>query len=730
VLPRPQIFVSAVSRELKSARQLVANTLTFLGYEPVWQDIFGTEGGDLRQVLREQIHRCNGVIQLVGKCYGAEPPTPDQKFGRVSYTQYEALYAREQGKKVWYLFIDENFPVDPCDVQPKELRELQAAYRQRVQADTHVFHSLTSSEALEARVLKLRDDLSRLRRGLKQWQAGVALLLVVLVSLVLWELRKQESTERKLDEVLRQSINKYPDIERQVRREQPAPREEGRIRQKQPEERAAEIEERTYAELSKQLGIDQKLLREKLPKFAEELKHSPDATSYERANAAYVAKDYSEAERLALQAAREAQGAQPPRAADAIKAFLLAGRSANEGIKYTDALRHFQEAEKLTDRQRDPIEWASVQWSIAKVLDDEGKSEEAENLFRPAIAEYERVRGREDRETLSIQTDLAIALYDQGKFAEAEVEHRAVLRIREKTLAPNDPDTLTSRDNLAMALEDQGKYAEAEAEHRSVLQAREKVLGPGHPDTLTSRDNLAAAQEDEGKYAEAAEEFRAIVKIKEKTLGPEHPETLASRNYLGYTLHDLGKNVEAEVELRAVLKIQEKVLGPKHPDTLWTRNNLADALDGEGKYAEAESEYRLVLTTRETLFGSDHRYTLLSRMGLAVVRDDQGKHSAAESELRSILKIQEELLGEDDRDTLESCFHLVDSLKKQKKLREAQEFGQRAVASARKVLGVDHPETQKYEKVLRDLEAKEWLPDFCWKKRYRPLCSREHEARP
>src|SRR5262249_32728676 len=119
--PRPTVFISAVSRELKSARQLVANTLTFLGYEPVWRDIFGTESGDLRGMLRQQIDRCKGVVQLIGQCYGAEPPTPDEEFGRVSYTQYEALYARKRRKKVWYLFIDENFPTDLCDAEPDEL---------------------------------------------------------------------------------------------------------------------------------------------------------------------------------------------------------------------------------------------------------------------------------------------------------------------------------------------------------------------------------------------------------------------------------------------------------------------------------------------------------------------------------------------------------------------------------------------------------------------------------
>ena len=65
---RPAIFISAVSRELKSARQLVANTLTFLGYDPEWQDIFGTEEGDLRAMLRRRIDSCKGVVHVLGRC--------------------------------------------------------------------------------------------------------------------------------------------------------------------------------------------------------------------------------------------------------------------------------------------------------------------------------------------------------------------------------------------------------------------------------------------------------------------------------------------------------------------------------------------------------------------------------------------------------------------------------------------------------------------------------------
>jgi hypothetical protein len=189
--PRPTIFISAVSKELRSARQLVANTLTFLGYEPVWQDIFGTEGGDLRQMLRQQIDQCKGVVQLVGQCYGAEPPAPDEEFGRVSYTQYEALYARKRGKKVWYLFMDESFPIDAHEPEPEERRQLQTSYRNILKVDTHLFHPLASREALEAGVLKLRDDLTQLRRGAKRWALGVAVLLCFITILVIWLVRGQ-----------------------------------------------------------------------------------------------------------------------------------------------------------------------------------------------------------------------------------------------------------------------------------------------------------------------------------------------------------------------------------------------------------------------------------------------------------------------------------------------------------------------------------------------------------
>jgi len=587
VSPHPPIFISAVSRELRSARQLVANTLTFLGYQPIWQDIFGTESGDLRLLLRQQIDRCKGVVQLVGQCYGEEPPSPDEEFGRISYTQYEALYARKRGKKVWYLFMDESFPVDARGSESEEITQLQAAYRCRLQSDTYVFHPLISSEGLEASVLKLRDDLAHLRRRAKQWAAGVAILLIVIAASLFWLLRGHRQDQQQAAQTIqavaeltaemtrmRLSLREYPRIEAQARRAQ--------------QESATAVEERVYAELGRLQNLDPKLLREKLPQLAAQLKHAKDVSTYERANAAYVSKDFQDAERLALAAADDARKAVPPKILDAIEAFQLAAWSAESRIGYADALKHLREAEKLTARTRDALEWARVQGSIAQVLDEQGQYREAESILREVVKEEARALGLEHAETLRTRTDLAVALVMQGKYIEAEAEDRAVLKSRERDLGSEHPDTLRTRHVLGVVLAKQGKYVEAEYEDRTVLRLREKVLGPEHPDTLDTRGNLAMDIVAQGRYVEAAAEFRTILKLRERTQGSEHPDTLRIRNEVGMALLYERKYVEAEAEERAVLKLSEKVLGSNHPDTLQACYSLAFVLNESGKIREAK----------------------------------------------------------------------------------------------------------------------------------------------
>jgi tetratricopeptide (TPR) repeat protein len=604
--PRPAIFISAVRRELRSARQLVANTLTFLGYDPEWQDIFGTEEGDLRAMLRRRIDHCKGVVQLVGECYGAEPPVIDEQFGRVSYTQYEALYAGSRGKKVWYLFLDKAFPTDPHEAEVEEKRKLQADYRAKLEANSHLYHPLGSTEGLEASVLKLRDDLTRLRRGVKRWAAMVAVLLVLSVALSIWVLESEQHSheqQRQTNDQLQTLQAKFEKLQLGV---DSFVEVQNKVRQEQPGQKPDQVEQRTYEELAKQLGIDAATLKEQLPRFAQELKKAPNATTYERANAAYVAKDYNEAERLALVAADQAQGFNPPKNAEAVKAFELAGWAAEKRIEYADALKRLRAAEEFTDRKRDPVEWSRVQFVIALVLDDQAQYRDAENVLCEVLKERERVLGHEHPDTILTRHKLALQLDYQGKNGEAETEYRAVIKLEEKVLGPEHPQTLTSRSNLGTLLDDQGKYAEAETESRTAMMLEEKVLGPEHPQTLETRHNLAKALADEGKCSEAETEVRALIALRERVLGAEHPDTLETRVDLAKVLAKQGRYAEAEADDRAVLELQEKVLGTENPDTLSTYFELAVCLRSEGHVEEASTFAQRAADGAGKVLGKDH----------------------------------------------------------------------------------------------------------------------------
>jgi tetratricopeptide (TPR) repeat protein len=706
VSPHPLIFISAASQELRSARQLVANTLTFLGYEPVWQDIFGTEGGDLREILRKQIDPCKGLVQLVGRCYGAEPPLPDPLFGRVSYTQYEALYARQRGKKVWYLFIDETFPIDACKSEPDELRDLQAAYRRRLQVDTHLFHPLTSAEALEASVLKLRDDLVLLRRGMKRWAIAVAVLLTVSVATGFWLLRGQRRAAQQMGET-KQVISAMTDQVSKLREGiMEFTKVESKVRQAQSQDTAG-VQDRVYEELGKQLNLPVDLVRTKLPEVAENVKRAPDTTLYERANAAYVTNDFSEAERLSLQAAEEAKKASPNEPGEVVRSLKLAGLSAQKRIEYSPAMRHFRDAEILTDRARNPEEWSDVQLAIADLSLDQGQYTEAGNVLQTVVEVRTKVFGYQHPDTLRSRNRLAYAFWRQGRYTEAEDNFREVAMLEGNALGREHPDTLLSRNGLAIALDDGGKHADAEAQHRQVLQAREKVLGPEHPDTLRSRNNLALALNRQGRYAEAEKDFRKLIKLEEKVLGPAHPDTLRSRSNLIVALGNQGKDAEAETEFRALITVQEKVLGGEHPDTLRSRTNLAYALAKQRRFGEAEALFREVIAIEEKVLGPQHPATLASRIGLAGVLTAQGKYAEADDQCRDVIALQEKLLGPEHPNTLDSCYNFAYDLARQGKIRDATGFAQRAANGARKVLGQNHPSTRKYARLLRQLQGGE-----------------------
>ena len=330
--------------------------------------------------------------------------------------------------------------------------------------------------------------------------AALIALLVLVGGLFTWHWRSEVQANAEMAK-LRQAVRELAQMEAQVC---------------QPGEK--QMQEDVYLRLARRLGIDVKQLQAKLPLFAVSLKGAPGVSAYERANAAYVAKEYDEAERWAMQAVNEARKLTPANPRAVIDALELAGLSAQGGIQYSRAMEHFREAEKIADVNRNSEEWANLQDAIADLLFAQGKYSDAEKLYRSVIETRSRILGPEHPDTLASRHRLVYALNEEEKHAEAESEAREVAELREKILGFEHPDTLLSRYNLASALYHEGKYAEAERLYREVFKLDNIVLGPEHPRTLAARIGLANALNDQGKYPEAISSYARCDQARQKSL--------------------------------------------------------------------------------------------------------------------------------------------------------------------------------------------------------------------
>jgi tetratricopeptide (TPR) repeat protein len=465
---------------------------------------------------------------------------------------------------------------------------------------------------------------------------------------------------------------------------------------KVPGEKPSPEEQRAaaYRILEKELGLPVGSLAKELPAFALDLYNRADTTPLMRARAADALNKFAAAEKLSLEGAEQdrqayesAQRVLNDRRKHAIEGYLFAGQSAQKLIQYDRAMEHFREAEKLTDRARNPEDWAAVQYSIGDVFGNQGQYKAAEDVLADVIEVRTHALGSEDPETLRTRTLFAWTIRSNGRLAEAEAQFCEVIEIQEKILGPRHADTLSSKHGLAVVMFFQGKYAQAEVQYREVIKIREKVLGPEHPDTLRTRSSLAGSLAGQDKLVEAEAQYLEIIKLQEKVMGPEHPDPLLTRRRLANTLLDHGKYSEAEVQAREVATVQERVLGPEHPQTLDSRANLARALNGQGKFAEAEALYREVITLLEKVQGPEHPHTLWTRGCLADAHNDQGKYAEAEAEYREVITLYEKIIGPEAPGTLENRGSLASALNGQGKFAEAEAEYREVITLQEKILG-------------------------------------------
>ncbi|KAH7132768.1 acyl transferase/acyl hydrolase/lysophospholipase, partial [Dactylonectria macrodidyma] len=240
---------------------------------------------------------------------------------------------------------------------------------------------------------------------------------------------------------------------------------------------------------------------------------------------------------------------------------------------------------------------------LGMLYSDQGKFQEAEEIYERALEGYEKTLGPHHTSTLNTVNNLGLLYLDQGKFKEAEEMYERALEGREKALGPQHTSTLSRVNNLGNLYNVQGKLKEAEEMYERALEGREKALGPHHTSTLDTVNNLGLLYFDQGKFKEAEEMYKRALEGREKALGPDHISALDSVHCLGLLYSDQGKFKKAEEMYERALEGYEKALGPDHTSTLSIVNNLGNLYSDQDKFKKAEEMYGRALEGREKALG-------------------------------------------------------------------------------------------------------------------------------
>jgi tetratricopeptide (TPR) repeat protein len=217
-----------------------------------------------------------------------------------------------------------------------------------------------------------------------------------------------------------------------------------------------------------------------------------------------------------------------------------------------------------------------------------GEADEAEPLYRQAIALGGRVESRYRIFLAQAQLFLGILLVNKDAYPEAE--------------------TL---------------FQQSEAVYREVFG------GDNNYSVGVVEMNLGWLYFLKGDYARAEDEDRQALPLLRKYLSPEHSYAASTATTLGLALTREGKAVEGEAYLREALAIRKKVLPPGDSMIPYTASALGECLTVQKRYAEAEPLLIDSYNELKSKLGDQEKRTVEARRRVAKLYDDWNKPDQA-----------------------------------------------------------------------------------------------------
>ncbi len=162
----------------------------------------------------------------------------------------------------------------------------------------------------------------------------------------------------------------------------------------------------------------------------------------------------------------------------------------------------------------------------------------------------------------------------------------------------------------------------------------------------------------------------------------------AVRLALGRTYVSLGDYSAAERQVQRAAEIRRKELGPPHPATLEALAALAFLRFKQGNPAQAETLLHQVLEAQRRVLGEGDPAAIQTLAMLRAVQAPTGGATLTPDLLKAIKSLRN-----DDPRTLRALHSVVDTLRSEKLLLDAQTLGRELLSRSERVLGSNHTET-------------------------------------
>ncbi len=613
--PVPRIFVSATSRDLRTARGLVSEGLRRMECLPIVQDDFPPDYKSVREMLRTKLETCNAVVHLAGFYYGAEPqPVLEGSPERRSFTQLEYEIAVELGLPCYVFLCGKDYPFDEHEPEPEDKQALQLAHRARLLERDELYYEFETREDLNSRTRELQLSVEGLRKELAKERArrrmtmvvsAVALLVAVAGGIFLYS--KTQSQEAVIAET------------------------------------TSKLDEQS--ELIAMLLAEQARLRESIDGGG------VDVVARAEANVAKATGRTPEEIRAAVEEEIRAAEAAVAGATDpAVKVAALLRLAEGEAAlgRNTEAIAAYRERLALLDRDEQPVEWAGTVVTLAELVGRwDRKSMEPVEILREGVdwAEANPELGREHPATLELM--LALSKERPVSLGESIELGQHVLEVRERELGMDAPETVDAAWTLAMIRRMADEFEEADALFLRVIAALDERLGAGSERTLSARWTYAQSLADQGRLDEAETVIRQAVATSTEVNGPGAEATLDARLGLAMFLADHGDSGETTAYYRGLLADAESSLGSESGMATMLMGTVASRLRREESFEESEALTRRQLEILVATIGPDQEQVVDAMGDLARVLDAQEKSEAYQAAMLEKIATAERLFGAD-----------------------------------------------------------------------------------